>query len=84
MHVFTVFDSKAEAFLPPFFARARGAGIRMFSEACRTPDHGFFAHAGDYTLFELGVWDDSSGNFTLHDAKVNLGNGLTFQLPEVK
>lgn len=61
---FTVFDKAVHAFMTPFFARAKGEGIRMFMEACQDEKHQFFRHAADYTLFVIGEFEDGSGVFT--------------------
>ncbi len=76
LKIFTVYDSKAEAYLQPFFAQATGAGIRSFSEAANSQDHQFHKHAADYTLFEIGEWDEIHGAMESHHAKTNLGTAL--------
>jgi hypothetical protein len=76
--IFTVYDAKAEAYLPPFFAATNGLAIRMFEAACNDPDHTFFKHASDYTLFCIGTFDDAKAvieNLSPHDT---LGNGVEF------
>lgn len=62
--VFSVFDDAVKAFLPPFYAPTKGAAIRMFSDACTQSDSQFAKHAGDYALFALAEFDDSSGEFS--------------------
>lgn len=63
--IFTVFDSKAEAYLPPFSFGQVGEAIRSFLDAAGAPDHKFNTHAEDYTLYHLGTFDDSQGIFEL-------------------
>lgn len=74
MKIFTVYDSKAEAFLQPFFLPAAGAAIRACENALKQSDHPFSLSPGDYTLFEIGSWDATDGVYIPHDAHVNLGN----------
>ena len=62
--VFTVYDAKAQAFLTPFFETASGIANRIFMEACQNPEHHFWKYAEDFTLFELGEFDDNTGQFT--------------------
>lgn len=83
MKVFTVYDSKAEAYLPPFMERASGSAIRAFEAAVNNPDHQFNHHPGDYTLFEIGTFDDQTGRYNMLDAFVNLGAGLEFSKVQV-
>ena len=33
---------------------------------------------GDYTLFELGEYDDCTGQMTMHEAKISLGTATEF------
>lgn len=77
--VYSVYDSKAEAYLPPMFLQARGVALRMFSAAIADEKHDFCKFAADYTLFELGEFNDSDACFTLHPSPVSLGNALEFK-----
>ncbi len=76
--VFTVFDSKAEAYLPPFILPHDDMAKRIFSDCCNKDDHQFGAHPADYTLFRLGCWSDKTSGFDLENAPVNLGVGVEF------
>lgn len=77
--IFSVFDSKAEAYLPPMFVQSRGVAIRMFSSAVADEKHDFFRYPADYTLFELGQFDDSNAQFILHSTPVSLGLASEFK-----
>lgn len=59
----SVRDEKIEAFLPPFFVRTKGEGIRSFTEAASDEKHQFCRHPDDYVLYCVGVFDDNSGRF---------------------
>ncbi len=76
--LFSVFDSKAEAFLNPFYCPTSGLAIRSFEQAANEEGHQFHMHAGDYTLFELGEWNADSGQTTNHKAPINHGLAITF------
>lgn len=78
LKAYTVFDSKAELFLPPFYEQSAGTAIRSFETAVNTPDHQFNKYPSDYTLFELGEYDQHTAGFNLHQAPVNLGLAITF------
>lgn len=60
--IYSVFDAKTEAYMQPFFSPAKGHAIRMFSDTANDPNSMLAKHPGDFTLFELGSWDDSSGS----------------------
>lgn len=77
--IFSVYDSKAEAYLPPFFMPSRGVALRAFAEASNSADHKFSRYAADFTLFELGEFCDSTCKFKLHAALINLGSALEFR-----
>jgi len=58
---FSVFDEKANCFMPPFFQHTEGMAKRVFADAVRQEDHPFHKNPEDYTLYELGTFDDASG-----------------------
>lgn len=62
--IVAVFDSKLEAFMPPIFVRTEGEAIRAFRAQLVNPETDFSKFAEDYTLFELGSYEDSKGEFT--------------------
>lgn len=77
--VFSVFDAKAEAFLPPFVLPKTEMAQRVFSDCVNSNDHQFSKHPDDYTLFHLGTWSDEDGLFTPHrNTKQSLGNGVEY------
>ncbi len=59
--VYSVYDSKAKAFLPPFYLPMEGMAVRTFSDCINSDSHQFGAHPEDYGLFTLGEFDDQSG-----------------------
>lgn len=76
--VYTVYDCKAEAYLPPMFLQTKGLAIRSFVAAVNDSRHDFNKYAGDFTLFEIGEWDDITGSLQMYEVKHNIGNGLEF------
>lgn len=77
--VFTVYDSAAEAYMTPFFVVATGQALRSFGDAASDPAHDFGKHAADFTLFEIGRYDDATGRIEMLDAHVNLGTALEYK-----
>jgi len=75
--IYTVHDSKAETFMPPFFVPSKGLAIRAFEDCINSDDHHFGKHPGDYTLFDLGTFDTDNAEFDLSDRK-SVGNGVEF------
>jgi len=78
LQVFTVYDSKAEAYIQPWYSQTLGTAIRSFEQAVNNEEHDFFKFAADYTLFHLGDFDQSTAEFTALPSPVNLGCALTF------
>lgn len=62
--IFTIFDSKAEAFTKPFFMATVGTAIRAFSDALQDEKSDFARHSEDYTLFQIGEFDELKGVLT--------------------
>lgn len=65
--IYSVYDKAIGAYMQPFFVRSKGEAIRSFMQACSDPKMPFGTHPGDYTLYELGDYDDVSGSFACHD-----------------
>jgi len=74
---FTIRDSASEAFMRPFFAQSKGSAIRSFSDMVNGSDHPISDHPADYTLFEVGEFDEMTGLLKVHEPR-SLGNGATF------
>lgn len=77
--VYTVYDSKVEAYLPPFMAQTKGHAVRMFSDEVNNEQSALHRHPEDYTLFEIGEFDDAKGVYSMHEAKQPLGTALEFK-----
>ena len=77
--VYSIFDSKIEAFLQPFCAQTKGQAIRMFTDSVNDPQTMFSKHPEDYVLFELGSWFDDSGRYAVHTAPVSIGIAIEFK-----
>ncbi len=77
LKIFSVYDSKAEAFLNPIFCPTRAVAIRSFTASAINPDSDFCRHPEDFSLFELGEFDPATG--ILKEApKVLLGSAQEF------
>lgn len=82
LKIYTIYDTQAEWYSQPFFARANGEALRSFANICQDPKHAIGQHPSHYTLFEIGLWDDSKANIQMLQAKVSLGSGNEFQATE--
>lgn len=66
LKVFTMFDSKVSSFMAPFYMQSNGAAIRALIDTMADSNNQFSKHPEDFTLFELGEFDDADGSFNLH------------------
>lgn len=78
LKVFTVYDSKVEAFLQPFFAESRGAALRMWQETVNNAQTSIHKYPEDFTLFEIGEYYDDNARFENHVTPISLGLALEF------
>ena len=76
--MFVIYDEKAQAYLQPWFLHQSGMATRVFSDCINDPEHNFGRHPEDYTLFNIGEFDDSNANINLHPPK-SMGNGIEFK-----
>lgn len=81
--VFTIYDSKAEAYLQPFFMKSKGEAIRAITACVEDSQHNFCKYAEDFTLFEIGTFDDSNAFITVYESKQSLGCLLEFKKSQV-
>ncbi len=63
--IFTVYDSKAESYSNPVYLNSTGPAVRTFSDSVQDPESPFAKHPADYTLFELGTFDDVTAKMEL-------------------
>lgn len=79
--MFSIYDEKAQAFLPPFVLHREEMAKRTFSDAINDKNHAFGRHPSDYTLFILAEFNDEKG--TIIESKRSIGNGVEFIRPDL-
>lgn len=84
VQVFAVHDDKAQAYLPPFVMHTRGQAIRAFTDSINDASTPFYKHPGDYRLYHLGEWDDSTGLYQQADAPMYIVSGGDLTTKEKK
>jgi len=77
--VFTVFDSKSETYLKPFLMKAKGEAVRAFTEIANDGKSEIGKYPEDFTLFEIGEFDDERGEYSMLTSKLSLGTGNEFK-----
>lgn len=83
LKVFSVYDHKGEAYGKPVFLATAGLAVRAFQEVAndKTSEVGKFPQ--DYTLFEIGEFDDSTGVLTPLSPHVTYGLAAALVKPEM-
>lgn len=77
INVYTVRDSKAECYLPPFTMRTNAEAIRAFGDSVQKPGTTIHDHPGDFFLYKVGEFDQVSGSLICVEP-VSLASGLDF------
>lgn len=75
MLVYAIYDSKAEAYMQPMVYKTKGQAIRAFEDAINDKETLFSKHAQDFTLWELGEYDETKGEIIMHEHKQNCSSG---------
>lgn len=79
MKIFSVNDSKAEAYLPPIFFRTTAEALRAFESSCDDSNSSFSKYPSDFTLVELGEYDELTAKITTHAQPRILQNAAEFK-----
>lgn len=68
----SVRDAKSEVYGNPFFAPSVGAAIRSFDDEVNRNEPGNIlnSHPEDFSLFQLGAFNDSEGTFEIITPKL--------------
>ena len=75
--LFTLYDSKSETYTAPQLHKTRNEALRSFAGAVNAGDKGgvIAAHPADFTLFEIGTWDEENCTLVAID-KIAVANGI--------
>lgn len=76
--LYAVFDVKAQVFMSPVAFGTNGLALRWFADLVNNPECPFSRHPGDYILYEVGGWNDQSGNCACVSPHVQLAAGTDF------
>lgn len=79
MKIFSIHDSKAEAYLAPIYFKTPAEAIRAFSTACEDTSTSFYKYPSDYTLVELGEFDEVTASICTHNTPRILSNASEFK-----
>jgi len=71
--LFTVRDSKAEAYFPPQVYATTGEAIRALQLNSKNPDSMLGKFPLDYALIEIGEWDEQQALILPYPTPKNVG-----------
>lgn len=70
--IFTIYDQKAKAYLQPFYSNNNATAVRIISDLTNDPDHTFSKHPEDYTLQEIGSFDEETAEIIALDKPLTI------------
>lgn len=76
--LYVVYDEKALVYKYPQFQRSAGEAIRSFTLAVQDQNTEIGKFPEDFTLYEVGAFDDQNAQFESLPNPVNLGKGLQY------
>lgn len=62
--MFSTYDAKAKTFSAPFTMLTIGMAIRGFEEATKNPESMLHRYPNDFSLYEIGTYEDSNATMT--------------------
>lgn len=75
---FSIYDTKALVYGPPFFMANTGSAVRAFGDLASDPQSAISKHPSDYMLFEIGIYDDAKAAMLAVIPVKNLGLASDF------
>lgn len=61
-NAYSLYDSKALTYSPPFYAGAHGQAVRMVMELVSDNNNTVGRHPADFTLYCVGQFNDATGS----------------------
>lgn len=72
---FSVYDEKVQGFNAPFFCQAVGQASRSFDDLVNDPQTVISRHPEDYSLYQVGSFEDASAELRSEVPPVLVGRG---------
>ena len=60
LNVYSIYDTASGLYSRPFFTMSDAEAVRSFSDIAMDAEHPIGIHPEDYTLFRIGIFDDSN------------------------
>lgn len=82
LRVFSVYDSKVQAYTSPFYARTVAEAQRSWIAVVNDGESMMSKHPADYALFQIGTFDEETGTIEPLEAKASISTALEAKRPE--
>lgn len=79
MHIYTIYDSKAETYLNPFYFKNKGEAIRAWTETVNDGKSTMSKYPEDFTLFKIGEFDENKATIEMLEAKESIGTATEYK-----
>jgi len=77
--IFSIYDQVTKVYSTPFFCANSAHGQRLFRNAVNDPNSEIKQNPQDYSLVELGRFDDETGAIEYTPLNMNPINGSSFK-----
>lgn len=74
---FSIRDSKAEVYFPPFYQKTTGEAERSFAQLVNDPQTMVGKFPEDYDLYLIGEWNDQTGLLIPLDTPLHVMKGIS-------
>lgn len=79
MKMYTVHDAAAKAYLPPFTTPSERDALASFKQASEDTNSNICKFSSDFTLIEIGEFDERTNVLTAHKAPITIINAAKFK-----
>lgn len=78
LNIYSIYDVKAHSFAMPFYAPNNAVAIRLFTQLANDPASQVHSSPDDFSLFDLGTFDDDGAHFSIHKKPKVVANAVEF------
>lgn len=76
LNAYTLYDSKAVTYSPPFYCVAHGQAVRVVMDLANDVGNQVGRHPSDYTLYCVGQWNDATGTVLPAEVREHISDVL--------
>lgn len=78
MKMYMTYDSKVGIFSLPMFFKLPGEALRFWERVSNDPNTSPGSYPSDYTFFEVGSFNESTGQIKMLESKISIGTAIEF------